>query len=129
MASDVPMIPTEILRKICYTWSGWDSGLKGYQIGQILSALSVPDNSPNSSKADRLYEALSLAQESTKSGNVIVAFIEYVMNPVRYVGEVEKFNDQKIRINQALAFAGMRLARLYPFGRREQSRISYHHIV
>jgi uncharacterized protein (TIGR02391 family) len=99
----------QILQKICDIIGNTITGLTGSEIGKILRDCGIEDVSPSITKRDRLFDALRAKQSSDGCGNNVVAFIQSVMNPVRYVEEREKFETRRYALNHALAFCGMTL--------------------
>jgi len=98
-----------ILRKICNVLGDTHTGLTGSEIGQLLQECGIDDPSPNMTKRYRLFEALSRRQRQDQCGNNVVAFIYAAMNPVRYVGNRELFEERRSLLNEVLAFAGYAL--------------------
>ena len=99
----------QILQKICDIIGNTSSGLTGSEIGKLLHACRIDDVSPSITKRDRLFEALLARQSRDGCGNNVVAFIQEVMNPVRYVESREIFETRRFAVNKALAFCGMNL--------------------
>jgi uncharacterized protein (TIGR02391 family) len=60
-------------------------------------------------KRHRLFEALSNRQKVDRCGNLIVAFIQTVMNPVLYTGSIGYFEGKREELNEILAFCGYEL--------------------
>ena len=57
-------------------------------------------------KRHRLFKALAGRQEQTHSGNIVGAFIQEAMNPVRYTGNRVLFDSRRDALNTILAFCG-----------------------
>lgn len=85
------------------------SGLAGSEIGRLLDQCNIADPYPDRTKWDRLASALSKPQRRDGVGNCILQFIQAALNPVRYVGAPEMFEDMRASINQVLSFFGLRL--------------------
>ena len=105
----IPEFDETVLRKICDILGDTHAGLTGSEIGQILRDCGIDDPSPGITKRYRLFEALSRRQKLDRCGNNVVAFIYAAMNPVRYVGNHELFENRRFQLNQVLAFAGYTL--------------------
>lgn len=105
----IPEFDETVLWKICEILGDTHTGLKGSEIGRILRDCGIEDPYPGITKRDRLFEALSQRQRLDRCGNNVVAFIYAAMNPVRYVGEHELFENRRFQLNQALVFAGYTL--------------------
>jgi len=95
----MPAIPeyshTE-LESICGVLADTSKGLTGSEIGSILARLGIPDPMPTMTKRHRLYEALAKRQAQFRSGNIVGAFIEEAMNPVRYTGNRVLFDSRRM---------------------------------
>src|SRR5262245_55294580 len=105
----IPKFEDQILQKICDIIGNTSSGLTGSEIGKFLQACGIDDVSPSITKRDRLFEALLKRQSRDGCGNNVVAFIQRVMNPIRYVEGREIFETRRSALNRALAFCGMTL--------------------
>jgi len=60
-------------------------------------------------KWERINLALNAKQRADGCGNNVGAFIQAVMNPVRFVNEPVRFEDLRNQLNQILAFAGLQV--------------------
>ena len=105
----VPKFDEAILRKVCDILGDTHTGLTGSEIGQLLQDCGIDDPFPGITKRHRLFEALSRRQKQDQCGNNVVAFIYAAMNPVRYVGSSELFEERRSLLNEVLAFAGYAL--------------------
>jgi uncharacterized protein (TIGR02391 family) len=108
----MPAIPefshTE-LESICNVLADTSRGLTGSEMGSILARLGIPDPMPTITKRHRLFEALAKRQAQTRSGSVVGAFIQEVMNPVRYTDNRVLFDSRRHDLNTILAFCGYSL--------------------
>jgi uncharacterized protein (TIGR02391 family) len=82
-------------------------GLTGSQIGQLLLEQNIPDIAPSATKWKRLAIALETRQERDSCGNIPLAFVQVVMEPVRYSGTPQLFEQRRSDINKVLAFSGV----------------------
>jgi uncharacterized protein (TIGR02391 family) len=105
----IPKFEDQILQKICDIIGNTTSGLTGSEIGKFLQSSGIDDVSPLITKRDRLFEAFRARQSRDGCGNNVIAFIQAVMNPVRYVEGREIFETRRSSLNRALAFCGMTL--------------------
>jgi len=85
------------------------NGLKGDEIGYILSDMSVADPDAGGTKWRRLFNALALAQNSHQVGNHLVMFINRAMDPVRYTSTPDVFAWRRDGLNVVLALCGYRV--------------------
>ncbi|WP_022853963.1 TIGR02391 family protein [Thermodesulfatator atlanticus] len=107
--AEVPKFDEAVLRKICDILGDTYTGLTGSEIGQLLQNCGIDDPFPGETKRRRLFEALSRRQKQDRCGNNVVAFIYAAMNPVRYVGNRELFEERRSLLNEVFAFAGYTL--------------------
>jgi uncharacterized protein (TIGR02391 family) len=98
-----------VLERICEVMADTASGLTGSEIGKQLSQLGIADPMPGMTKRVRLLEALRLRQEEDRCGNLVVAFIQQTMSPVRHTGSKDWFENKRTELNTVLAFAGYEL--------------------
>ena len=82
------------------------SGLTGSEIGRVLAQLGVDDTGP-STKRWRIFEALKARQARDRSGNIVGAFIQAALNPVRFVRRPAEHEALTAALNEVLAFSGL----------------------
>ena len=107
--AEIPAFDHTNLRAICDILGDTSSGLTGSEIGQLLQGCRIDDPLPTHTKRLRLFEALNIRQQKDRCGNHVVAFFQKAMNPVRYVGRADIFEDRRSQLNQALSFSGLYL--------------------
>ena len=83
------------------------NGLTGSEIGFLLNASRISDVDPTATKRVRLYNAFASDQNSRQTRLHILAFIRKSMKPERYVSNPDRFEPIRVRLNQALLFAGL----------------------
>lgn len=105
----IVQFPQAELESICDILAETNSGLTGSEIGSLLARLNIPDPMPAMTKRHRLFQALSDHQEQTHSGNIIGAFIQEAMNPVRFAANHVLFDTRRDSLNIILAFCGYSL--------------------
>jgi len=106
----VPSFELSVLERICDVIADTSAGLTGTQIGKLLSQLSIHDPMPGMTKRIRLFEALKQRQEQDRCANLVVAFIQETMKPVRHTGSPGWFDSTREELNKILAFAGYELS-------------------
>lgn len=104
----IPEFSQNHLERICEILGDTVSGLSGSQIGKYLNQLGIEDG-VTSTKRVRLFEALGAHQKRDRCGNLIGAFIEKVMDPVRHTAQQEWFENKRHELNKVLAFSGYSL--------------------
>lgn len=105
--ANIEKLPTEILRSLCDIIGDTNSGLTGSDISRILADSGIRDPEPSLTKRHRLFEALNQKQDKDKSANNILAFIQAVMKPVRYLSNKNLFEERRARLNEVLSFTGI----------------------
>lgn len=97
------------LEQLCNVLGDTQTGLTGSEIGRYLAECGIDDPNPTMTKRYRLFEALIEKQKLDGCANNVCAFIQHVMNPVRYVDAQEYFDDKRAELNKILAFEGLQL--------------------
>ena len=97
--------PTK-LESLCNVLADTSTGLTGSEIGKLLRQLGIDDPHSSDTKRTRLYQALYSRQLKDRSGNLVAAFIQAAMDPVRHTGASQYFEDKRHELNEVLAFAG-----------------------
>ena len=104
-----PKLDNTHLRAICDLIGNTGEGLTGSEIGQYLKACGIADPSSGLTKRHRLFEALRTKQDADRCANNVLAFIEYVMCPVFYVGQKsEGFEDRRLELTVFWRSAALR---------------------
>ena len=105
-----PRLNEATLQALCDIIGDTGTGLTGSEIGRCLSACGISDTHPGITKRHRLFEALRAKQEEDRYANGVLAFIEHVMDPVRYVDQgKEEFQNRRSALNRVLALGGRAL--------------------
>lgn len=86
-----------------------ETGMTGREIGDLLVRLKMSDPLPGATKRERLTEAFVARQNRDHSSSRIVTFIVAAMEPVRYRDRPELFTLRQDRLNEHLAFVGLRV--------------------
>jgi len=120
----IPLFDSAVLERICDVLADTSSGLTGSEIGKHLTQLGISDPAPAITKRSRLLEALRLRQEQDRCGNLVAAFIQQTMSPVRHTGSKDWFENKRSELNTVLAFAGYELGTDGQFARAPPRRPS-----
>lgn len=102
----LPVFDDATLRKLCQVLA---DSLTGSEITPLLAKVNAPDPGAGITKWRRIHQALGECQQKHSVGNHVVQFVLAAMAPVRYVGQLHAFEDQRARLNTTLAFAGYTL--------------------
>ncbi len=94
------------LESLCDVIGDTAQGLTGSEIGRLLARCHIEDPLAGATKRVRLYEALRTRQEKDACANNIVAFIQTVLEPVRFRGNPAGYDEFRSRVNEVLAFSG-----------------------
>ena len=84
-----------------------EAGLTGREIGRCLASCHIDDPYPSGTKRHRLFAALRAKQSADRCANGVLAFIQHVMDPVRYLGQKTEFEARRAALNEVLAFCGV----------------------
>ena len=99
----------ETLRATAAVLGDTENGLTGREIGDLLGRLKMGDPTPAASKRDRLTAAFAQQQSRDGSARRVVTFVVEAMRPVRYRDRPEIFTLRQDRLNERLAFEGLRI--------------------
>jgi uncharacterized protein (TIGR02391 family) len=81
--------------------------LTGSQIGYFLQQIGVDDLDSNNTKWKRLFNALAEMQNKDHAGNKVLSFVNAALQPARFVGNSEYYNENLEQVNSVLAFHGL----------------------
>ncbi len=109
MADVVLSFDESHLEGICRILADTSCGLTGSEIGRILQQVGIEDGDPTATKWKRLLFALCNRQRQDRCGNNVVRFLYAAMDPVRYTGSPDLFEDRRSELNQVLIFSGYSL--------------------
>lgn len=98
-----------VLKAIADVLADTSDGLTGREIGDLLGRLRMEDPIPTATKRDRLAEAFVARQNKDQSPKRIITFVVTAMEPVRYRTQPELFSLRQDRLNEHLAFVGLRV--------------------
>lgn len=117
-----PPIEGSVLEGISKVLGDTASGLTGTEIGKFLQEVSIPDIDSSNTKWKRLYNAFVTFQNRRQLSNNILTFINKSMNPARFIGRNEQYEDTRIELNKRLSFIGLELTDKGQFKRITQSK-------
>ena len=103
----IPSIDDPTLQALCEILGATDTGLSGSEIGRFLAECRIEDVEPGITKRHRLFKALSARQLQDRCANNVLHFIRHSMRPVRFVSNPDRFEMERKRINEVLAFVGL----------------------
>ena len=87
------------------------------ELTDLLRSCSIPEQGGNP-KWERMLLALRNKQVQDRCGNNVAAFLQAVMDPVRFVNRGEAYEEFRLQLNTLLAFAGLQLG---PNGRLQKA--------
>lgn len=102
-------LDTGVIESISKLLGNTEHGLKGSEIGKLLSEARIDDIEPTITKLKRLNAALINKQNLDGSANNLLSFIQNVMNPARHYNNNDWFNNTRYELNKVLSFAGYQL--------------------
>lgn len=83
-------------------------GFTHRELSEILQQCGIAEQG-GSPRWERTLLALTARQKRDGCGNNVGAFLERVMDPVRFVGNRERFEDLRERLNHVLAFNSLEI--------------------
>lgn len=98
-----------VLKAVADVLADTSDGLTGREIGDLLVRLNMEDPIPTATKRDRLVEGFVARQNKDQSPKRIITFIVTAMGPVRFRSNPELFTLRQDRLNEHLAFVGLRV--------------------
>ena len=105
-----PPIDGSVLEGLSKTLGDTNKGLTGPEIAKFLQEVGIRDVDSGITKWKRLYNAFANYQNEKQHSNNILAFITKSMNPARFVGKNEQFEDLRFELNKRLSFIGLQLS-------------------
>jgi uncharacterized protein (TIGR02391 family) len=94
------------LQAICDILGDTGGGITGSEIDHLLSLSDIDNISPGITKRKRLFNALHSKQRQDGCSNNVIAFVQRVMDPIRYARSPELFLDRRSQLNLVLALRG-----------------------
>lgn len=79
----------------------------GTDITRIIGEFGWVDQSGESTKWRRLHALFVARQDQDRCANHILRFIRSLLNPARFVGRQEDFEEKRRELNAVLAFSGL----------------------
>ncbi len=110
MSTRRPPISGSVLESLSKILGDTTNGLTGTEIGKFLQEVEIEDVDPLMTKWKRLYNAFANYQNKTQISNNILRFINKSMDPARFVGRNEQYEDTRFELNKRLSFVGLELS-------------------
>lgn len=120
--NNLPPINGSVLEGLSKVLGDTSNGLTGTEIGKFLQDVNIPDVDSTNTKWKRLYHAFITFQNRKQLSNNILTFINKSMNPARFIGRNEQFEDTRIELNKRLSFIGLELTDKGQFRRIIESK-------
>lgn len=104
-----PPIDGSVLEGLSKVLGDTTNGLSGTEIQKFLKETNIADIDPSNTKWRRLYNAFATFQNKHGLSNNILTFITTSINPARYIGRHNEFENLRYELNKRLSFIGMEL--------------------
>lgn len=108
----IPPFKPSTLESLCEIIGETNTGLSGSEIHRFILQAQMEDVSFNEdflAKKKKLYNAFAHEIKTHQCSNNIVAFLQLVLDPGRYVGKTELFESRRLAVNKQLAFEGIEI--------------------
>ncbi len=108
----IPPFKPSTLETLCEIIGETDTGLTGTELHRFIIQAQMEDISYNEdflAKRKKLYNAFAHEIKTHQCSNNIVAFLELVLDPARYVGKTDSFESRRSAVNKQLAFEGIEI--------------------
>lgn len=102
-----PPIDGAVLEGIARVIGDTAKGLTGPEIAKFLAEENIPDVDPLNTKWKRIFNAFVDFQNRRRLSNNILLFVSKSMNPARFIGKQEQFEDLRFELNKRLSFIGL----------------------
>src|SRR5690606_8211470 len=93
-----PAIDGSVLEGISKILGDTYNGLTGPEISKFLQEVNIPDIDSSNTKWKRLFNAFVDYQNKKQISNNILKFITKSMNPARFIGRNEQFEDLRFEL-------------------------------
>lgn len=108
----IPPFKLSTLETLCEIIGETYEGLTGSKLHQFILQAQMEDVSYNEAflaKRKKLYNAFAHEINTHHCSNNIVAFIQLVLDPARYVDNPDLFENRRRAVNKQLAFEGLEI--------------------
>lgn len=108
----IPPFKPSTLEKLCEIIGETDTGLTGSELHRFILQAQMEDVSYNENflaKRKKLYNAFAHEINTHRCSNNIMAFLQLVLDPARYVGKTDLFENRRFAVNKQLAFEGIEI--------------------
>ena len=108
----IPPFKLSTLETLCEIIGETYEGLTGSKLHQFILQAQMEDVSYNEAflaKRKKLYNAFAHEINTNHCSNNIVAFIQLVLDPARYVDNPDLFENRRRAVNKQLAFEGLEI--------------------
>jgi len=83
----------------------------GSDISRVFGACGITDRSGESTKWKRLYYTFLELQQTDRSANRVLGFVEAFIAPARFVGRLDEFERDRAAVNGILVLSGVEYGR------------------
>ncbi len=102
----MPVFTDGQLEALCKVLADTYFGLKGSEIGDLLSRIGVDDTASSMTKWKRLLVALANRQSKDQSGDRVFAFIAAALEPARFQDRGDEYRSMISDVNVSLSYVG-----------------------
>jgi len=102
----LPLVEHAYIERVASTLGATDGGLTNSEIRNVFRALRITNRSSHSTKRKIIHDVLCTEQDRRKGGDIVWAFVEECVKPVRYIDRPDLLKDRMSRLNEDLALAG-----------------------
>ena len=104
--TNVPPLPDSVIESVS---KALGDAAKATEISEALQRCAIDDNSVLVTKWRRLQYVFLERQQQDQSANSVLRFTKTLLEPARFVGRNDEFENHRYHVNVALAFAGLEL--------------------
>jgi uncharacterized protein (TIGR02391 family) len=105
MGMSIPSLSDTMVRKIGHVL---ENAATHREFTALLNECRIVEQG-GTPKWERITLALTVRQRQDGCGNNIAAFIQVVLNPVRFVGQTSRFDEIRHSLNEVISFAGLQV--------------------
>lgn len=102
-----PLVEHAYIERVAKTLGATQDGLTNGEIQNVFRALKITNRSGHSTKWKIVHDVLCTEQDRRKNGDIVWAFVEECVKPVRYIDRPDVLLLRTSKLNEDLALAGL----------------------